>query len=112
MFDNILMLMIYVVVDTTHDYSVEHRGAPVLATIFYILFIDGLATVFVLNGWQDLRFDDRARKELLLRTEEFRSKLWFDVEERKAQATAVLRTIKADGRFGFHIFSTVSTAVH
>eukprot|EP00903_Cladosiphon_okamuranus_P015252 g14094.t3 len=46
---------------------------------------------------QDLRFDDRARKELLLRTEEFRSKLWFDVEERKAQATAVLRTIKGDG---------------
>lgn len=67
---------------------------------------------FVLIGWQDLRFDDRARKELLLRTEEFQSKLWFDVEERKSQATAVLRTIKADGRLsGFYIFSTVSTAL-
>eukprot|EP00752_Nemacystus_decipiens_P002219 g2107.t3 len=46
---------------------------------------------------QDLRFDDRACKELLLRTEEFRSKLWLDIEERKARATAVLKTIKADG---------------
>lgn len=48
---------------------------------------------------QDLRFDDRARKELLLRIEECRSRLWFDVEERKACATTVLRSIKADGEF-------------
>lgn len=74
----------------------------------HTLFIDGLAVVLVLNGWQDLRFDDRARKELLLRTEEFRSKLWFDVEERKAQATAVLKTIKGDGRFwGVSIISSI-----
>ena len=50
-----------------------------------------------MNAWQDLRFDDRARKELLLRTEEFRSKLWLEVEERKARATGVLKTIKGDG---------------
>lgn len=62
-------------------------------------------------GWQDLRFDDRARKELLLRIEEFRSKLWSDVEERKARATAILRIIKADGRFcGFYVSNIVSTA--
>ncbi|CAM9397884.1 unnamed protein product, partial [Ectocarpus sp. 12 AP-2014] len=45
---------------------------------------------------QDLRFDDRARKELLLRTEECRSKLWFDVEERKEHAAKVLGTIQGD----------------
>ncbi|CAM9180110.1 unnamed protein product, partial [Hapterophycus canaliculatus] len=46
---------------------------------------------------QDMRFDDRACKELLLRTEECRSKLWFDVEERRARATDILRTIEGDG---------------
>ncbi|CAN0076746.1 unnamed protein product [Scytosiphon promiscuus] len=46
---------------------------------------------------QDLRFDDRACKELLLRTEECRSKLWFDVEARRARATEVLRTMEGDG---------------
>ncbi|CAM9137868.1 unnamed protein product [Ectocarpus sp. 4 AP-2014] len=45
---------------------------------------------------QDLRFDDRARKELLLRTEECRSKLWFNVEERKEHAAKVLGTIQGD----------------
>ncbi|CAN0085787.1 unnamed protein product, partial [Ectocarpus sp. 12 AP-2014] len=45
---------------------------------------------------QDLRFDDRARKELLLRTEECRSKLWFDVEERKEHGAKVLGTIQGD----------------
>ncbi|CAN0391281.1 unnamed protein product, partial [Ectocarpus sp. 12 AP-2014] len=44
----------------------------------------------------DLRFDDRARKELLLRTEECRSKLWFDVEERKEHGAKVLGTIQGD----------------
>lgn len=70
----------------------------------HTLFTNGQVVGYVQNKWQDLRFDDRARKELLLRTEEFRSKLWFDVEERKARATSVLRTIKADGMFrGFHV---------
>ncbi|CAM9488822.1 unnamed protein product, partial [Sphacelaria rigidula] len=46
---------------------------------------------------QDLRFDDRACKELLLREEECRSKLWYDVEERKSSAGRVLRDIKDDG---------------
>ncbi|CAB1113052.1 unnamed protein product [Ectocarpus sp. CCAP 1310/34] len=46
---------------------------------------------------QDLRFDERARKELLLRTEECRSKLWFDVEERKEYAAKALGTIQGDG---------------
>lgn len=49
------------------------------------------------TGSQDLRFDDRACKELLLREEECRSKLWYDVEERKSSAGRVLRDIKDDG---------------
>lgn len=47
---------------------------------------------------QDLRFDDRARKELLLRTEECRSRLWLDIEEREACAAGMLRTHKEDGQ--------------
>lgn len=50
-----------------------------------------------LYGSQDLRFDDRARKELLLRTEECRSKLWLDAEERKTCASRALTAIKRDG---------------
>lgn len=89
------------VVDATRAEQTVGRSA---SSSEHALLIDGLAVVFVLNDWQDLRFDDRARKELLLRTEEFRSKLWLDVEERKAQATAVLRAMKSDGGFwGFHI---------
>lgn len=50
---------------------------------------------------QDLRFDDRACKELLLRAEEYRSKLWFDVEERKACAERTLLGIKEDGNISY-----------
>lgn len=48
---------------------------------------------------QDLRFDDRARKELLLRTEECRSRLWLDIEKREACAAGMLRTLREDGQY-------------
>lgn len=71
----------------------------------------GLRTCFLdPERWQDLRFDSRARKELLLRTEEFRSKNWFDVEERKARATGVLKILKGDGKFvlWFHEYVSIT----
>ncbi|CAN0079061.1 unnamed protein product, partial [Discosporangium mesarthrocarpum] len=46
---------------------------------------------------QDLRFDDRARKELLLRVEECRDRLWEEIEERRALAEEKLKEIKEDG---------------
>lgn len=52
---------------------------------------------------QDVRFDDRARKELLLRVEECRSKLWFDVEQRKACATETLTRIEENGEHRPHL---------
>lgn len=66
-------------------FHVEHRAC---------LYI----SVLPFNGWQDLRFDDRARKELLLRTEECRSSLWLDVEEREDCAAGMLRSLKEDGQ--------------